>query len=484
MKLLTSAVKVHRENFRFDPDHSKVITRFFQPDPKQEQHIIDRVLALGDPEVEHILNLTIANFSGRHDNIQRIFKDNFDKLEYEKDLSLERRLLIGAYFTMEYAIETAALLNPSIVPHPDQNGMKPSQLRVILSFRAVGEGHMSSIVFREGTIGKTGSLIISENNNMLERGRLNGDFLYDKKDFETKLKEINSYKSVKSILDNLLDKFSDAELKESIYRFVHKYKNKRDFNQEAIDTLIWLAKSNFEMDFDQERDLSGRVIFPRSKGEIKALEDARFVQFRDPDGEIKYCATYTAYDGRNILPQLIETKSFHRFKITTMLGPGSQNKGMALFPEKINDQYVMISRNDNENLYLMYSKRVNWWKDPVLIRKPTFSWEFFQIGNNGSPLRTKEGWLVLTHGVGTVRTYCIGAILLDLENPDKVLKAIREPVLFPLENERDGYVPNVVYSCGSLIHKGNLIIPYAMSDTRSGVARCKVAELLDCMEKV
>lgn len=484
MNLFKSSVKVQREAISFDPDHSKVITRFFEPDARRKQNIIERVLNLADEEAEHILNLTIANFSDRHDNIQRIFKNNFDKLGYEKDLSLERRLLIGAYFTMEYAIETAALLNPSIVPHPDQNHQKPGQLRVILSFRAVGEGHMSSIVFREGIIEKNGSLIISPNDSMLERGRLNEEFLYHKKDFEAKLKEIHSYQSVRSLLDNLLDSFSLAELKESTQRFVEKYKEQPDFNQEAINTLVWLGKSNFEMDFDEERHLSGRVIFPRSKGEIRALEDARFVKFTDPEGEFRYYATYTAYDGRNILPQLIETRNFRRFKILTMMGPGSQNKGMALFPEKINNQYVMISRNDNENLFLMHSDRVTQWKDPVLLRAPTYFWEFFQIGNNGSPLKTEEGWLVLTHGVGPVRTYCIGAILLDLENPSNILKATRHPVLFPLENERDGYVPNVVYSCGSLIHEGNLIIPYAISDTRSGVARCKLADLLNSMEKV
>jgi predicted GH43/DUF377 family glycosyl hydrolase len=207
------------------------------------------------------------------------------------------------------------------------------------------------------------------------------------------------------------------------------------------------------------------------------------VQFQEENGSQIYYATYTAYDGRNILPQLIETKNFYRFKNITLMGSGSQNKGMALFPEKIKGKYVMMSRNDNENLYLMYSTRINYWEKPTLLRKPTFYWEFFQIGNNGSPLKTEEGWLVLTHGVGPVRTYCIGAILLDLDNPNKIIKATREPILFPLENERDGYVPNVVYSCGSIIHQEYLIMPYAVSDTRSGVAKINIKELLNCMER-
>ncbi|MCH7773500.1 MAG: glycoside hydrolase family 130 protein [Bacteroidetes bacterium] len=483
MKIPSSPIKVYRESLSFDPDQTKVITRFFQPNKERQKNIIQRILKLSDNEVDQILKLTIANFSHRHENIKRIFKINYDKLKIETDLPLERRLLIGSYFTMEYAIETAALINPSIVPHPNQEDIEKDEKRVILSFRAVGEGHMSSIVFREGIIKKNGCLVIEQDNTKLELGKINDDFFYDKKDFVLKLKEINSYESVKSIFNNLLEKFSYTELNESTLRYIKKYKNDKSFNSETIETLIWFAKSNFEIDFDEELDLSGRVLFPRSKGEIKALEDARFVQFQEMDGSPKYYATYTAYDGRNILPQLIETKNFYRFKIITMMGSGSQNKGMALFPEKIKGKYVMLSRNDNENLYLMYSNRINYWEKPILLRKPTFYWEFFQIGNNGSPLKTEEGWLVLTHGVGPVRTYCIGAILLDLDNPNKIIKATREPILFPLENERNGYVPNVVYSCGSIIHQDYLIMPYAISDTRSGVAKFNMKELLNCMER-
>jgi predicted GH43/DUF377 family glycosyl hydrolase len=483
MKIPSSPIKVYRESLSFNPDHTKVITRFFQPNKKRQENIIQRILKLSDNEVDQILKLTIANFSQRHENIKRIFKTNYDKLNIEIDLSLERRLLIGSYFTKEYSIETAALLNPSIVPHPNQENIAKDEKRVILSFRAVGEGHMSSIVFREGIIKKNGRLVIEQTNTKLELGKINDEFFYEKKNYILKLKEINSYESVKSILNNLLDKFSYTELKESIRRFTKKYKNDKSFNSEAIETLIWYAKSNFEIEFDEELDLSGRVIFPRSKGKIKALEDARFVQFQEEDGSPIYYATFTAYDGRNILPQLIETKNFYRFKNKTLMGSGSQNKGMALFPEKIKGRYVMLSRNDNENLFLMYSTRINYWEKPILLRKPTFYWEFYQIGNNGSPLKTEEGWLVLTHGVGPVRTYCIGAILLDLDNPDKIIKATPEPILFPLENERDGYVPNVVYSCGSIIHRDYLIMPYAISDTRSGVAKFNLKELLNCMER-
>lgn len=482
MKIPRASVTIHRGKLSFNPDFKKVITRFFQPNRKRQEHIIKRILALSEKEVDIILEQTIANFTDRHDDIKRLFLDNFDKLDIDQDLSLERRLLIGSYFTMEYAIETAALLNPSIVPHSNQVHKNGKDLRVILSFRAVGEGHMSSIVFREGIIHSNGVLEVDSQTCKLERGKINEDHLYEKRNFTIKLKEIGAYTYVRKIMDNLLDSFTIAELKESARRFIRSHKDDTDFNKAAIDSMIWFAKNNCEVEFDEELSLSGRVIFPRSKGEVKALEDARFVQFRNGNGTSTYYATYTAYDGSNILPQLIETKNFNRFKTITLMGKGSENKGMALFPEKINGKYAMLSRYDNENLYIMYSNNINYWENPVKIKEPQFYWEFFQIGNNGSPLKTEEGWLVLTHGVGPVRTYSIGAILLDLKNPAKVIKVTKKPILYPEENERDGYVPNVVYSCGSIIHNKHIVMPYAISDTRSGVATYNLKELLDTME--
>ena len=482
MKIPRASVTVHRGKLSFNPDFKKVITRFFQPDRKRQEHIINRILALPEKEVDVILKQTIANFTNRHEDVKRLFKDNYDKLDIEQDLSLERRLLIGSYFTMEYAIETAALLNPSIVSHPIQDLKNSKDLRVILSFRAVGEGHMSSIVFREGILHSNGILDVDLQTCKLERGKVNEDHLYEKADFIVKLEEIGAFGSVRTIMDNLLYSFTFGELKESVRRFIRSHKDEPDFNKDALDTLVWYAKNNCEVEFDEELSLSGRVIFPRSKGELKALEDARFVQFKNGNGSFTYYATYTAYDGFNILPQLLETKNFYRFKIITLMGKGSKNKGMALFPEKINGRYAMLSRNDNENLYLMYSDNINFWENPVRIKEPQFYWEYFQIGNNGSPLKTKEGWLVLTHGVGPVRTYSIGAMLLDLEDPSKVIKVTKNPILYPEENERDGYVPNVVYSCGSIIHNNHLVMPYAISDTRSGVATFNLKELLDAME--
>ncbi len=483
MEIQASPIKVYRNPLSLDPDHTKVITRFFYPGEERKEHILDRIMDLPEEEVLVILEQTLKNFSKRHFDIKRVFLNNFNRLNVTFDLSLEKRLLIGSYFTMEYAVETAALLNPSIVSHFDQSSVKRGEQKVILSFRAVGEGHMSSVVFREGCIKKNGELILFENNFHLDKGKIDPDYYLEKHDLIIKLKEIGGYESVKSILNNLLDHFTYAELKESAGRYIRKY-GEGAISPESMETFLWLTRSNFRIDFNEDQHLSARVIFPTSKTEIKALEDARFVKFREDDGRYKYYATYTAYDGKTTLPQLISTRNFLRFKIATMMGPGSENKGMALFPEKINGKFAMISRNDNENLFLMYSHRVNYWENPVLLRKPSYYWEFVQIGNNGSPLKTKEGWLLITHGVGNVRTYCIGAILLNQEDPSKVIKETKDPILFPLESERDGYVPNVVYSCGSIINGEYLIIPYAISDTRSGVSKLKLQELLDCMHPV
>ncbi len=483
MEIQSSPVKVHREDLSLDPDYTKVITRFFYPGDKRKEHIVERIMRLADNEVEAILDQTIKNFAQRHYDIKRVFLNHFNRLGINIDLSLERRLLIGSYFTMEYAVETAALLNPSIVPHFDQSAVRKGEQKVILSFRAVGEGHMSSIVFREGLLKRSGKLILDENNFHLDKGKVDPGYYLEKQDAIIKLKEIGGYDSVKSILNNLLDHFTYSELKESVSRFLRKYGDTA-ISKESMETFLWLTRSNFRIDFDEDLNLSARIIFPTSKTEIRALEDARFVKFRKDNGEYKYYATYTAYDGKTILPQLLATRNFRQFKIVTMMGPASENKGMALFPEKINGKFAMISRNDNESLFLMYSDRVNYWENAILLRKPRYYWEFVQIGNNGSPLKTEEGWLVVTHGVGNVRTYCIGAILLDLEDPSKIIKETTDPILFTLESERDGYVPNVVYSCGSIINGEYLIIPYAISDTRSGVAKLEIQGLLDCMRPV
>lgn len=476
-----------RQDLRYDPDESRVITKQLGLDKVRIYKVFDRVLKLPEEEINKLLDVVIKKFAQRHIvNIKRIFKDNFDRINDQlditiyRDLPLNEKLLIGAYFTMEYSIESAALFNPSIVPHPDQGGVKPGEKRVIVSFRAVGEGHMSSIIFKQGTALKNGDLKMDSSSHLVEMAKVIPDATFNKKDFILKLSDLDFYGAVEKLMDDLLDEFTMGELERAIHRF-RKENNMTPSHDRAFDTLFWLTRSNYEIEFDDEIDLAQMVIFPRSRTEIRAIEDARFVCFTDEKGASRYYATYTAYDGFNILPQLIETKNFYRFRVSTLLGAGSQNKGMALFPEKINGKYVMVSRNDNENLFLMYSDKVHYWEEPKLLREPKFYWEFLQIGNSGSPIKTDKGWLLLTHGVGPVRIYTIGAILLDLDDPSKVIGEIDEPILIPEENERNGYVPNVVYSCGAMLHKEFLIMPYAMSDTRSGVVKFRLDELLDKM---
>ncbi|MCH6573963.1 MAG: glycoside hydrolase family 130 protein, partial [Bacteroidetes bacterium] len=279
----------------------------------------------------------------------------------------------------------------------------------------------------------------------------------------------------------LSHEFTFNHLKERI----NELKSNPDFlpDSETIDIIYWLANSNYVIKFHTEYGISERVIFPTSTNESSGIEDARFVQFFDEDGESTYYATYTAYNGFSILPQMIKTKDFITFKIITLNGKAIQNKGMALFPRKINGKYAMLSRQDGENNHIMYSDSLYFWQESKIIQEPEMPWEFVQIGNCGSPVETEEGWLVLTHGVGPMRQYCIGAILLDLENPEKIIGRLNEPLITPREGEREGYVPNVVYTCGSLIHNNRLIIPYAMSDIASAIATVSVSELISCMKR-
>ena len=485
-------ISINKQVLHFTPDDSRVVTRFFTPgNAKRVENIFERIFLLPEKEAKRILDETIKSFSKRHRNIKRIFKDNFDEIikttNFSNDFSLEQKLLIGSYFTMEYSIESAALFNPSIVVHPEAIDSESGRLKVLLSFRAVGEGHISSIVFRRGVIRTNGDLLVQKNSALVERVNRTPDPIYHKDDFCLKLKELGTYDLVSKILDNLLDEFTFDELKEAIHIFRKKkdikHKKVGRSSEEAIETLLWLANANYEIKFSSELDISARVIFPVSNNEVKGVEDARFVLFKNGNGKGKhvYYATYTAYNGFNALPQLIETVDFCHFKVSVLLGEGSKGKGMALFPRKINGKYATISRNDNENLYIMFSDNIKYWQSPILLKPPAFYWEFFQIGNCGSPIETEKGWLLLIHGVGPVRTYTISAILLDLEDPTKVIGLLKDPFLTPSEKERNGYVPNVVYSCGAIVHNNMLILPYAMADSRSGIASLKVQDILDNM---
>ncbi len=481
---------VVRRTERILGDPERVIARLHLPgNPVRIEKIIHRVMELPEQTAAQLLAQVMRDFADRHRNIDRIFLRNFNAVQQYlpegSELSKTKIELIGAYFTNEYSIESAALFNPSIVPHPDQSGLAADELRFIISLRATGEGHISSIVFRSGILNRKNWIQFDSISDYVETPSLHLDPDYDRHLFERKLDEMGACNETSDwVLNNLPENFTYNSLQKILIQFRTEYPEQSTQQIEAISLIDWLAHSNYESTFRSEHPISERVIFPASQNESGGIEDARFVRFEEDSGEVTYYATYTAYNGFNILPQLIETKDFVTFNVITLNGLAVQNKGMALFPHKVGGRYAMISRQDGENNFIMFSDHLHFWQEAEIIQEPTRPWEFIQVGNCGSPLETHAGWLVLTHGVGPMRQYCIGAILLDLENPAKIIGRLDEPLLTPHEREREGYVPNVVYSCGALIHNHELVIPYAMSDVHSGIATVDVDDLIDCMKRV
>lgn len=479
-----SKLQVRRKKTKINRDISRVITRLYVPENSRTPRIINRVLSLNENEAKELMERINFEFFDRHRDITQVLKNHYDAVsEYiprGEELSETKKMLIGAYFTMEYSVESAGLFNPSIVPHPVQTNVPGGSLRFIMSLRSIGEGHISSISFRSGVIDNNNSFIFDPISEFVETPDIQLNPVYDRHLFQLKLNEMNACnETTRRVLEQLSDEFSYNDLKERITEL--KANPDIPIDSKTIRIIYWLAKSNYEINFHTKYGISERVIFPTSSIEKSGIEDARFVQFFDDKGESTYYATYTAYNGFSILPQIIKTKDFITFNIITLNGEAVQNKGMALFPRMINGKYVMLSRQDGENNRIMFSDHLHFWQESKIIQEPISPWEFIQIGNCGSPLETSEGWLVLTHGVGPMRQYCISAILLDLENPEKIIGRLKEPLITPREGEREGYVPNVVYSCGSLIHNNTLVIPYAMSDIMSGIATVEVSELISCM---
>ncbi len=412
---------VKRKSILLQPTHKKVIYLFFNSkDQKHTQRIVQNVLSLSDEQIHILFNRLISGFSRRHRDYESILQAHFsriaDILPNLSQISEERKMVIGSYFTKEYSVESAALFNPSIVLHSDQDNLDEGNSRFVMSLRATGEGHISSIEFVSGVIDSSGEISIDP---------------------------ISKYASTPIIA-----------------------KQKNSANETA------------EIMFDAKQPISERVIFPVSPDECNGIEDVRFVRFEDDDIQTYY-GTYTAYDGKQIKSKLIETADFVHFKTHTLHGNAVQDKGMALFPKKINGKYAMISRQDGESILLMYSNDLHVWQKSQVILQPRQPWEFTKMGNCGSPIETEAGWLLLSHGVGAMRKYVIGIYLLDLNDPSKIIGQLDEPLLGPNEIEREGYVPNVVYSCGAMINNGELIIPYAMSDLASGIVVVNVDKLLN-----
>jgi predicted GH43/DUF377 family glycosyl hydrolase len=478
-------MKHHPTGVLLRPDNKRVVVRpFISKDPTRVGHIISRALALSEPETDEQLALVRADFGARHIDLDKSWLRHFEKVRGQipdsETISETRRLFIGALFSGEYALESVALFNPSIVPHPNQTGLRQGDLRFILSLRATGEGHISSIQFRTGIIDRDHSVQIDKTTPFVTLPELNPNPTYHKRTFLDKLSEMGLENDwAASVMGRLGKTFRFDELDRSIQQAApdEASLHTRDV-QRTLECMHWLAESNYEIHFPPSSDISERIIFPVSPNESNGIEDARFVRFLEDDRSVIYYATYTAYNGRVILPQLIETADFLNFRVLTLNGQAVQNKGMALFPRRIDGRYAMLSRQDDENLFLAFSDNPHFWSDPELLQGPRQPWEFVKLGNCGSPIETDAGWLVLTHGVGPMRKYCIGAILLDLHDPKKIIGQLEEPLLKPEDNEREGYVPNVVYSCGSLIHKGRLILPYGVSDTASSIVTIELSELL------
>jgi predicted GH43/DUF377 family glycosyl hydrolase len=483
------AVHARRIGPALTPDRTRVLLRPFYPGSDEiAVRVIERIIALPDSQAAVQLRRVLDEFEDRHEALEDLFLSRWEEvrrtLAFQQGLphalpqepSADQKALLGAYFLNEYSFESAALFNPSIIPHPDQAGLAAGALRFILSLRATGEGHISSITFREGVVSAHQRITLTKTVPFVITPDRVSSTLYEKPLFSRKLQEAGLQNSFAArVLDSLADAFTLDDLRGVLAGMERR--------QSGVGGgILLLAESNFEVRFAAGSRLSQRVLFPSVPSQSNGIEDARFVRFRDEDDTFTYYATYTAYDGHGTLPQLLETRDFIHFKFITLNGPAVQNKGMALFPRRIDGRFAMLSRQDDENLLLMYSDNVHFWQTPKVILTPSQPWEFVKIGSCGSPIETEAGWLVLTHGVGPMRRYCLGAALLDLRDPTRVLRRLREPLLVPNEAEREGYVPNVVYTCGALLHDGDLIIPYAMSDYATSFATIPLDELLAGMD--
>ena len=488
--MATNSIHVKRSDTILRPDQTRVLLRPFSlGDPRRASRIIARIMSLPESEVCLLLDEVSAEFAHRHQQIHNLFKERFEQVRnfllIQEKLSEQRQLLIGSYFLAEYSLESTALFNPSIVPHPDQSDLPLGALRFILSLRATGEGHVSSITFRTGIVHPDHRIEVQTPTGFLTEPRQIPNLLYEKELFERKLLEVGlAHDFTLRVMNKLGKLFTLEELRTNLETEVNQFSLSDGIVQEHQNVAheIWmLARSNYEVQFQPEQELSERVIFPATISQRNGIEDARFVRFQNDDGTHVYYATFTAFDGKVVFPELVETSDFLLFRFITLNGPAAENKGMAIFPRKINGLYAMLSRQDNESIYLMFSDNVHFWQERKVLLEPTFPWELVQLGNCGSPIETPAGWLVLSHGVGPLRKYCIGAFLLDRDDPTKVIGRLREPLLKPNENEREGYVPNVVYTCGALLHQGELIIPYGLADHATGFATVQLDEVLAAM---
>lgn len=479
---------VTRTDCRMSADPSRVVARLFVPGQegfeRQDSRagaVLNRILALDAHEVQTSLDDVTTRFGGRHRDLVGTFRRHArelaDRLDPGRTLSDERLLLLGATFTSEYAIEGAALCNPSIVAHPDQSGTAATSVRFVMSVRGIGEGHHSSIGFRTGVVDAAGSVTIDEPTPFVGHGTVSTALL-DADVFRVELARLgNGTEASDYVLDALGERFTRADLDEQLDT-LRSHRATREYAHSATAAVRTVADRSYSVEFDDATPLSEHILSPAMAAEAAGMEDARFVRFVHDDGSVVYLASYTAYSGSRISQQLLQTTDFRDFTSSPMVGPAAANKGLALFPRKIHGRYAAMSRSDRESNSVAFSDHPLVWADSLPCQVPTQWWEALQLGNCGPPIETDAGWLVLTHGVGPMRTYRIGAILLDLDDPTRLIGRLREPLLSPAADERDGYVPNVVYSCGALVHADTLVIPYGMADAAIGIATVPMPKLL------
>ncbi|MDX5584837.1 MAG: glycoside hydrolase family 130 protein [Aureibaculum sp.] len=476
-------MQVKRSHIQLKANPNRVIINFLDlvvntNNTSRVNRLIETVLTIPEDELNALYEDIKNNFAFRHRNFEHYLRINFKKIQPDLPNDVEisdlRSLIIGAYFSKEYSIQSAALFNPSMVAHPDQTGLKRGEKRFIISLRSVGENHISSIEFRSGIVDSEGNITLDMETAFSSCSEKNPGKVYSRNNILKNTLVINDFDQ--SILNVFPENFTYLDYLKKV-----KTNSFTIFDKTTQATLFHVLDTNYDVETDGTAPLCERVIFPNAKGESMGMEDVRFVAFTE-NNKTQYIGTYTAYDGHQISPQLIITEDFVHFKARSMYGAAVSDKGMGLFPEKIDGKYVMIGRQGGENITMMYSDDLFIWNDYEVIMKPEDSWGYVQLGNCGSPIKTSEGWLVITHAVGPLRKYVLGAILLDLKNPSKIIKKLNRPLLSPNEEEREGYVPNVVYSCGSMAHEGNLILPYAMSDSASTFATINIVDLLNEME--
>ncbi len=476
-----------RKSLRLDPDPSRITVKLFVagqedfgPLQSRTNAVISRLMQLSEAEVTAALTTVRRDFEDRHEDFDHWLDTHAHRALHRVDpsmpLSEDRWKLIGACFTHEFSVEGAALTNPSAVPHPDQSGLPAGTMRFIMTVRCIGEGHRSSIGFRTGTVDTWGDVVVHDPAPRVSMG-LHGESVMSKAAFTGLLEDSFDYgENARTVLGGLRETFTLSELEEQLNVLLHDRDTYRNVD-ETLHHFRDIAARSYLVTFPSGIEQSERILWPRAEAEFRGMEDARITRLTE-NGSPTYVGTYTAFDGVNISQQGLRTDDFANFRIFPITGPAARGKGLALFPRRIGGAYAALVRPDFESNQISFSEDIEYWPASTTLQAPARPWEIIQLGNCGAPIETEAGWLVITHAVGPFRTYYLSAMLLDLEDPARVIGTLDTPLLSPAGADREGYVPNVVYSCGSIVHAGRLVIPFGIADTSVGFATAHMDELL------